>query len=259
MRKLMMGIVVAAAALVGSQANAASIIRIGTEAAYAPFEYKDDTGELKGMEIELAKVYCERIKAKCEFVNMDFDSLIPALKAGKIDAIISQMSITAERAKTVDFTHLVTIAPTQFVAKAGSGIDGAKPETFKGKTIGVQSGTTHETYVNQKLKDQVTVKVYQGLDDAWLDLEAGRVDIVFADATIDYDWLDKTGKAKGFELAGEQINDAEIFGEGTGMAVRKGEAKLLGELNKAIDETNKDGTFKQINDKYFPFNIGPKA
>lgn len=259
MRKLVMGILAATAMMAGSQANAANVIRIGTEAAYAPFEYKDDKGELKGMEIDLAKVYCERLKAKCEFVNMDFDSLIPALKAGKIDTIISQMSITAEREKTVDFTDLVTIAPTQFVAKKGSGIDGTKLDTFKGKTIGVQSGTTHETYVNQKLAGDVQLKVYQGLDDAWLDLEAGRVDIVFADATIDYDWLDKTGKAKGFELAGGQINDAEIFGEGTGMAVRKGDTKLRGELNKVIAETNKDGTFKKINDKYFPFNIGPKS
>ena len=137
-------------ALTGAARAQEKTVRIGTEAAYAPFEYKDDKGELKGYEIQLGNALCAAAKMKCEWVNADFDSLIPALNAHKIDAILSQMSITDDRKKAVDFTNQVTIAPARLVAKDGSGITD-DPATLKGKTIAVQSGTTHEKYVTEKL------------------------------------------------------------------------------------------------------------
>ncbi len=253
MKKLVAGLV-AAVALTGAAYAQEKSVKIGTEAAYAPFEYKDDKGELKGYEIELGNALCAAAKLKCEWVNADFDSLIPALNAHKIDAILSQMSITADRKKAVDFTNQVTVAPARFVAKSGSGITD-DPASLKGKTIAVQSGTTHEKYVNEKLKGIATPKVYQGQDEAFLDVENGRADATLADATIEYDWIEKTGKAKGFDYAGKPLFDQEIFGDGTGIAVRKGDTALLDSFNKALVAVTKDSTFKKINDKYFPFDI----
>ena len=245
---------VAALALTGTARAQDRIVKIGTEAAYAPFEYKDDKGELKGYEIQLGNALCAAAKLKCEWVNADFDSLIPALNAHKIDAILSQMSITAERAKAVDFTHQVTIGPARFVAKQGSTITD-DPASLKGKTVAVQSGTTHETYLNEKLAGIATAKVYQTQDEAFLDVENGRADATLADATIEYDWLEKTGKAKGFAYAGPQLTDPAIFGDGTGIAVRKGDTALLDTFNKALVAVGSDGEFKKINDQYFPFDI----
>ena len=253
MRKLVCGLV-AAVALTSVAYAQDKTVKIGTEAAYAPFEFKDDKGELKGYEIELGIALCAAAKLKCEWVNADFDSLIPALNAHKIDAILSQMSITDERKKAVDFTNQVTVAPARFVAKAGSGITD-DPASLKGKTIAVQSGTTHERYLNEKLKGVVTPKVYQSQDEAFLDVENGRADATLADATIEYDWLQKTGKAKGFDYAGKPLLDREIFGDGTGIAVRKGDTALRDSFDKALVAVTKDGTFKKINDKYFPFDI----
>ena len=97
--------------------------------------------------------------------------------------------------------------------------------------------------------------VSQSQDEAFLDVENGRADATLADATIEYDWLEKTGKAKGFAYAGKPLFDQEIFGDGTGIAVRKGDTALLDGFNKALVAVTKDGTFKTINDKYFPFDI----
>lgn len=238
--------------------HAEDVVRIGTLSDYAPFEYRDAKGELKGMEIELAKTMCKHIQAKCEYVTMDFDALIPALKAKKIDAVLAQMSITDERKKVVDFTDLFTLAPVQYVAKAGSGIT-EDPATLRGKTVGIYSGSSHETYLKKRLpKSQsgIAIKAYPSQDPIWLDLEAGRVQAALTDTTVAHEWLEKTGKAKGFALAGKPLNDVAMFGEGTGIAVRKGDP-LRARLNTAIKQVLTDGSFAAENQKVFPFSIAP--
>ena len=253
MKTLIAGLLIATA-MVGPALAQDKVVKIGTEAAYAPFEYKDDSGTLKGYEIQLGDALCAAAKLKCEWVNADFDSLIPALQAHKIDAILSQMSITPEREKAVAFTNQVTVAPARFIAKDGSGITD-DPASLKGKTVAVQSGTTHERYLEEKLKGVVTPKVYQTQDEAFLDVENGRADATLADATIEYDWLEKTGKAKGFAYAGKPLFDPEIFGDGTGIAIRKDDAALKTAFDGALKTVGESGDFKKINDQYFPFSI----
>lgn len=257
LKKLVTGLVLAAAVAGVAHADD-TVVRIGTEADYAPFEFKDAAGNYQGFEIDLGNKICATEHLKCEWVNSDFDGLIAALNSNKIDAILSQMSITDERKKSVDFSDLVTIAPVSWVAKKGSGISN-DAASLKGKTVAVQSGATHETYVNDKFKDIVTVKSYPSLDPAYLDLEAGRVDAVMADKTVEWDWLSKTGQKEGFDYAGDTINDEKYFGKGTGIAVRKGDTKLLAAFNEGLAAAVKDGTFKTLNDKYFPFPIGADA
>ena len=78
------------------------------------------------------------------------------------------------------------------------------------------------------------------------------------DTTVAYEWLQKTGKAKGFDFAGKPLNDVEMFGEGTGIAVRKGDA-LKARFNAAIQKVLADGTFAAENKKVFPFSIAPNS
>ncbi len=230
-------------------------VRFGTEAADAPFEFKGADGTLQGAEIELGNALCDRMKVKCVWVNMDFDGLIPALNAQKIDAALSQMSVTTERRQSVDFTDRLTDVPAQFVAAKDSGITDA-PATLKGKTIGVQSGTTHERYLNEKLKGIVEVKVYQNQDDAFLDLQAGRIDATLCDKALSFDWLHKQGGGD-YEFVGKPLDDPAIFGDGTAIAVRKGDDTLRLALNKAIADLAADGTLDRIFGKYFPFSVRP--
>lgn len=230
-----------------------SKIRVGTEGAYKPFNYIDSNGELQGFDIEIAKALCTEMKAECSFVAQDWDGIIPALLAKKYDVIIASMSITDERMKMVDFSDKYYNTPAKFVAKKGSGMSDTSPAGLKGKTLGAQSSTTHSSYLEDNYKDS-TVKLYATQDEANADLEAGRLDAVLADSVVILDWL---GSDAGSccEHVGETHNDPKWFGQGAGMAVRKGEEDLKDKLNTALATILENGTYKKINDKYFPFSV----
>ncbi|MGB8420690.1 transporter substrate-binding domain-containing protein [Paraburkholderia sp.] len=236
-------------------ANADTVLKIGTVIDQAPFEYRDSNGNVAGLEVGLGEKMCEIMKVKCEWVTMDFDALIPALKAKKVDAVFSQMTITKERQQTIDFSNPVTSALVQYVAKVGSTIN-ENPKSLAGKTIGVQSGSIQEKYMHTRLPD-VNVKVYQTLTEAYLDLQAGRIDAVLDDKSSEYGWISTEGKKTGFDYVGKAVQDPDVFGPGTGIAVRKGDKQLLNKINGALHQIMADGTFARESAKVFPFSIAP--
>ncbi|MEO0671377.1 MAG: ABC transporter substrate-binding protein [Pseudomonadota bacterium] len=236
----------------GAQAKEWKEVRIGTEGAYAPFNFFDSNKELQGFDVEIAKALCEKMSVKCTFVAQDWDGIIPALLANKYDAIIASMSITEERKKKVDFTDKYYQTPAKFITKKGAGLE-VTPDGLKGKAIGAQSSTTHATYLEDNYKGS-NIKLYATQDEANADLVAGRVDAVLADSVVLLDWL-KGKDGSCCEQTGEAIVDPKWFGEGAGIAVRKGDDELREMFNKAIAEIRKDGTYEKINAKYFPFSI----
>ncbi len=229
-------------------------LRIGTEGAYPPFEYRDPSGQLKGFDIDVGNALCAELKVKCTFFPQDFDGLIPALKAGKIDMIISSLSMTPERAKVIDFTKPYYISLSQFVAAKNSGITD-DPKTLQGKTVAVQSGTIHQAYLEQNLPD-ITEKAYNTIEEAELDLEAGRVDAFLADKLITYDWLRKTGNAKGFDYAGKPVVGPLVTGQ-IAIGVRKGDTAMKARLDAAIDQLIASPDYDKMSGAYFPFSIKP--
>jgi len=228
-------------------------VKIGTEGAYPPFNSIDANGELVGFDVDIAKALCEAAKFQCEFVVQDWDGIIPGLIAKKYDAIIASMSITDERKKVVDFTDKYYNTPAKFVAKKGSNFE-ITPEGLKGKAVGVQRATIHENFVRDNFPD-VDLKVYATQDEANADLVAGRVDLVLADSVALLEGFLKTDAGKDFEFVGPDFTDRRWFGEGAGIAVRKGETDLVEAFNKAIAEIRQNGTYKKINDKYFEFDV----
>ncbi len=243
-----------ATAVVSGSAFAAdwTKIRVGTEGAYKPFNFTDSNGELQGFDVEIAKALCAEMKADCTFTAQDWDGIIPALLAKKYDVIIASMSITEERMKKVDFTDKYYNTPARFVAKKGAGITDTSPAGLKGKTVGAQSSTTHSSFLEDVYKDS-TVKLYATQDEANADLAAGRLDAVLADSVVILDWLGGDGSC--CEHVGENYNDSKWFGAGAGMAVRKEDGELKEKLNAALAAILENGTYKKINDKYFPFSV----
>ena len=132
-----------ALATIAGAASAQMKVRIGTEGAYPPFNFKDASGELKGFDIDIAKALCAEMKAECTFVAQDWDGIIPALLAKKYDAIIASMSITEERKKKVDFSDKYYSSPAKFIVDKKSGITDVSVDAMKGKTIGAQASTIH--------------------------------------------------------------------------------------------------------------------
>nr|WP_316644315.1 ABC transporter substrate-binding protein [uncultured Roseateles sp.] len=231
-------------------------IRIGVEGAYPPFSEVGADGKLKGFEIDLALAYCAQMKAECTLVQQDFDGLIPAMQAKKFDAIIASVSITDERKKAVAFSNAYYSTPARLVAKLGTKLDGT-PAGLKGKKIGVQSGTIHETFAAATFK-QSEIKRYTKQDEVFLDLAAGRIDATLADSVAADDGFLKTPAGKGFGFTGPDFTDKKFFGDGVGVAVRKGDTALAKKFNEAIAAHRASGATKALADKYFKYDILPK-
>jgi arginine/ornithine transport system substrate-binding protein len=231
-------------------------LRIGVEGAYPPFSEVGTDGKLKGFEIDLAYAYCAAMKRECELVQQEFDALIPALQARKIDAIIASVSITDERKKTIAFSKPYLASPAAFVAKSGTAAD-VSPAALKGKKIGVQSATTFEKYVDALYKTS-TITRYQTQDQIYLDLKAGRVDYTLVDKFAVDSFL-KTDAGKGMAFVGSDITDEKFFGVGIGVGLRKAEAATLGKaFDAAIDAVNTSGEYKKLSSKYFAYDVAPK-
>ncbi len=228
-------------------------IRIGVEGAYPPFSETTPEGEMKGFDIDVAKALCADLKVECTLVKQDWDGIIPALLARKYDAIIASMSITEERKKKVDFTNKYYQTPAKFARKKGSGIEITK-EGLKGKTVGVQRATTHDTFVTAEFPD-ANIKRYGTQDEAYLDATAGRLDVLLADSEALSSGFLKTDKGGDWEFVGPNFTDKKYFGEGAGIAVRKKDTALKNMLNDAIANILKNGTYKKLQDKYFDYNI----
>ncbi len=250
MKKILSLLLLSITVLINSTSLAdTKTLTFATEATYPPFEFVDNSGKIQGFDIDIAKALCSEMKTQCTFVNQPWDSLIPSLKLGKFDAVIGAMQITEARKKVVDFTNPYYTPTASFVAKNNSTLS-ITADGLKGKTIGVQGGTTMEQYLQGVYGNAITVKSYASIQDAFLDLTSGRVDAVFGDTPIIVDWLKKHGDTQ-FKLVGQTISDSHYFGIGDGIAIRKGNSELLNALNKALSDIKANGTYDKIIQQYF--------
>jgi arginine/ornithine transport system substrate-binding protein len=229
-------------------------VRIGVEGAYPPFSYVTPDGELAGFDIDIAKALGNAMGAEVELVAQDWDGIIPALLAKKYDAIIASMSITEERKKKVAFAGKYYQTPAKFVCKKGSMTEFSK-ENIKGKKVGVQRATIHDNYLTDNYGQDVEVVRYGTQDEAYLDLVAGRVDLLLADSVALSDGFLKKPEGQDFQFIGPDLTDKKWFGDGAGIAIRKEDQDLVEKFNQAIDKIRADGTYKKIQDKYFDFNV----
>ena len=194
------------------------------------------------------------MKVKCEWVTQDWDGIIPALQAGKFDAIIASMSITPEREEKVDFSKKYYNTPSAIAVAKDSDIKGVTKEDLAGKTIGGATSTTHFNYASKTYTDS-TVKGYPSSPEEQLDLANGRIDAIEDDIVVLSQWLDTPDGACCKILGQPSPQPVEIFGPGAGIAVRKGDKELADKLSVAIKEIRASGKYKEINDKYFKFDV----
>jgi octopine/nopaline transport system substrate-binding protein len=258
--------VLAGLAMPAAQAKDWKKIVIATEGAYAPYNMHAPDGKLIGFEIDLANNLCDRLKITCDFIAQDWNGIIPGLVAGKYDAIMSGMSITAKRLEVIDFSVPYTSSPTTFavmkdspLAKMGDtgtriSLDdkaatdaaiAAITPALKGKTIGVQVATIQADLLNTYLKGVATIRTYPTTEEHDLDLQAGRVDAVLASTSYFVSTLAKPG--------GDQM----VLAKGTGIGLRKGDTDLKAMLDRALGEAKADGTIKALSIKWFKTDISP--
>ena len=262
---------VLASLLLVINANADNI-KIGTEGAYPPWNSKDAAGNLIGFEVELANELCKIMKHNCTIVEQDWDGMIPALVSRKFDAIMAGMSITDERKKTINFSQGYADEVASLAVMKGSKNEGLKTlsainltdisadeqatldtliKAFKGKTIGVQTATIHQNFLDSGLMGKVKVRTYKTQDEVNLDLAAGRIDAALAAAVAFTDYAEKSGKA--VVLTGPTFAGGD-FGNGVGVGIRKGDSELLNDFNAAIDKARDEGIISKLAVKHFGFD-----
>ncbi|CDP50339.1 transporter substrate-binding domain-containing protein [Paradevosia shaoguanensis] len=241
MKKLLLA---AAALLALSGAANAQTVRMGTEAAYAPWNFLDDSGKPAGYDVDVGNELCKRANLECTWVANEWDTIISNLVAGNYDAIVAAMSITDERKQTIDFSDAYYPPdPSRYVTNAGANFDFA---ALKGVKLGVQGGTIQAAYAEANLKDGNTIQSYATYDQAMADLAAGNLDVVLADGP----YLDPIVSASNGAVvfAGPEVS----IGEGYGIGLRKGDADLKDKLNAALEAAKADGTIDTLIAKWFP-------
>ncbi|MDO5089996.1 MAG: transporter substrate-binding domain-containing protein [Cardiobacteriaceae bacterium] len=255
MKKLAISLI-AAASLIAH----ADTLRIGVEGAYPPFSFKTEQGELTGFDIDFARALCTEIKAECELVEIAWDGLIPSLNSQKIDAIIASMAATDERRQNVDFSNkYYNRSGGKFVMESDAAAqlneDNYKT-VLKGKIVGVQRSTIHERFLEGELKDTLDrIQSYNTQEEALLDLQAGRLDAVYADATQLTSGFLASSDSAGFAAAAPKFRVQKYYGDGSSIAIRKGEDALRERFNAGILALRDNGKYKEINDKYFEEDI----
>lgn len=252
-RSALAATVLAAAAAAGAQPR--QVLRIGFAVGYAPFSEMGSDGRLKGFEIDLAQALCARLGMDCLPVILEFDGLVPALLASKIDAIMASMSITAERQQRIAFSSPYYFSPVRMVMRSELRLD-VTPAGMSGRRIGVERGTAHERLVAEQFKQSQLMR-YPTQDQAFLDLRAGRIDATLVDAVVAQFGFLNRAEGRGFGFAGPDFGRQERhYGKGIGVGLRKGDASTLGRrLDEALAALRASGALKTLNDRYFNFDL----
>lgn len=228
-------------------------ITIATEAAFPPFNYLDRKGMPAGFEMELAQEACQRIKAECEFIALKWDELIPGLLEKKFDIIMSSLEVTRERRQRMGLSRRYYLSPGAFIAAKGAPFDGP-PSLLRNKRIGIQKDSMHADWADKSFRRSAQLKRYGTVEEALKALAADEIDAVFGDKAQLWLWSQKP-EGKCCELVGQDIKDTQTLGVGVAAGLRKEDAKLRDALNKAFADMISDGTYKKINEKYFPFPL----
>ena len=237
-------------------ARAEDALRIGTERDDAPFSSFDAHGVPTGFSIDLGDEICRRLKTQCVWVGMRFDALIPALRSGRIDAALSEITVTPARSAQVLFTAPLTQTGGILIVPSLSEITN-DPESMRGKTIGVQMGTTHQAYADQVLAKTAGVRLFQKQSEAFDALQAGRIDATLCDMALGHDWLEQHSGS--FRFGDRPITDPKRYGSQTAVALPIGHEQMRGRIDAAIKAMQDDGTFTAINRRYFSYSVAPGA
>jgi histidine transport system substrate-binding protein len=254
MKKLALSVVLALAAS-GVQAKEWTVIRFGVDPSYAPFESKAPDGKLAGFDIDIGNAICARLKARCEWVENAWDGIIPALKAKKFDGILSSMSVTEKRQQQIAFSDKIYHTPSRLVAKKGTSLL-PTAESLKGKRVGVEQGSTQEAYAKAYWEAKgITITPYQNQDLVYQDLMTGRLDAALQDSVQAELGFLKTPRGRDYAFAGPALHDAKTMGVGAAIGLRKEDEELRQQINKAIADIRKDGSYEKIQRKYFSFDV----
>lgn len=228
-----------------------SVIRFGVSPSFPPYESVNAQGELVGLDIEIGNAICQHLEHKtCEWVRINFTGAIPALKAKKIDAILSAMAVTKKRKKRVLFSIPFNKSLSTLVTRENVTLD-STAASLKGKTVGVAQGTMQAAYAKKHWAGKgVNLVTYQNESLMQQDLTLGRLDAMFTDVPFSHTFL-QSPAGENFHMTGHKVP----VGHGEAIAMRPGDYKLKKKIDSALRAMARDGTFQKIMAKYAKYGI----
>jgi polar amino acid transport system substrate-binding protein len=228
-------------------------IRFLTEFDYPPFNYAGPDGNPAGFNVELARLICEELKIQCTIQLRRFDTLLQALGENRADAVIASLAVTPETRQRVDFSDPYYRVPARFVVRRDSTLREIVPEAVEGKKIAVVARTAHEAYLKTfftgvEVKSAATMEAARDL------LRKGEADLLFGDGVALAFWLNGTDSAGCCKLVGGPFTESRYFGEGVGIAVKRGNDTLRQAFNWALFRVWEKGRFTDLWLRYFPIS-----
>jgi polar amino acid transport system substrate-binding protein len=228
-------------------------IRFLTELDYPPFDYAGPDGNPAGFNVDLARDICDEIKVNCTIQVRPFETLLDALNTNSGDAVIASIAANPETRQRADFTDPYYRSPARFVTRVDSPIGDVLPELVERKKIAVVAGTAHEAYLKEMFT-AADVRPYANAEAAREALRNKEVDLLFGDGISLAFWLNGTDSAGCCAFRGGPFLESRFFGEGVGIAVKRGNDLLRQALNWALFRQWEKGTYTDLWLRYFPIS-----
>ncbi|KHK59968.1 cysteine ABC transporter substrate-binding protein [Burkholderia sp. A9] len=223
------------------------VLMVGMEGTYPPFNYRDQSGELQGFDVDVARGVAAKLGVKPQFFTSEWSSLIGGLQAGKFDVVTNQVSITPQRRQSLDFTPPYAYSAVQVLERRDDKQEYRSLDELKGKRVAVTLGSNYADYA--KSVPGIIVQTYPGMSEALSDLVSGRADAYLNDRLF-VPYLIKTSKVavRGGGLM--KNTDVQI-----GIPYRKGNPKFAAAVNGAVSAMEQDGTLAAISKKWFGTDV----
>ena len=236
---LVMGMMVGCGPEIAAKESEQKYIVVGTNAEFEPFEYREGT-EIVGLDIDISKAVAENLGKELKIEDMEFETLTAQVSAGNIDFVAAGLTIDETKSKQVDFSEPYFTTKQVIIVREDS-VDVATAEDLKGKTVGVQLGTTGHQSVSAD--EEINCIPFNKGALAVMDLANGKIDAVVID--------EEPAKRMVAAQSGLKIVEAPFVEEEYAIAVQKGNEALLKTINETLSELKQSGKYDELYTKYF--------
>jgi octopine/nopaline transport system substrate-binding protein len=251
-------------------------VRIATEGAYKPWNFRDSKGKLAGFEIDLVRMLCADLAVQCDITTENWARMLPQLNAGAFDAVFAGMSITKIRKQQARFSTPYATTPAVFVTRTGSRTPNTRAtdlvlpvvtnlddeallairEAFLNAEIGVQAGTTHEQFLREYIDGYGLIRAYGDQKSLDADLVGGKLGAMLV--SLGYAApLIRSKAGDNLQISVPQLSGGP-FGEGIGAAFRQDSAALEEAFSGAIKKRIADGSVRDLSIKWFELDVSAK-
>lgn len=229
-------------------------IRFLTEDDYPPFDFKGPGGQPIGFNVDLARAICTELKVTCTIQVRRFNTLLDALDKNQGDAVVASIASTPQNRKRADFTDPYYRTPARFVARKEVPLGEITPEEIASRKVGVVAGSAHEAYLRDFFPE-TAIHAYPNTETALAALKRAETDLMFGDGVTIAFWLNGTGSGNCCVFRGGPFTESRYFGDGIGIAVKRGNENLRRALNYALFHLWEKGTYTDLYLRYFPISF----